>query len=193
MNNYWYCKVIIGLFAFIGMFNNAFGMSPEDLFPTVAFIQGQKTKKIEIDNIAHELWVKKQGEEIPRPYKESISGTGFFLSEGSNVYLVTAEHIAKKLGIVTAPFLTSLKAEIIFEDSTELNNASILVTDVDTFQKIIKEEYGQWNRETLLTEQKLSLPSGQLCVRELHPYAPAILSYSFPLEEKRDVLGTSWL
>lgn len=69
-----------------------------DLFQTVAYIQGKgDVERAPIDGVEYEIWLKKSSEAQPIPYRKSISGTGFFVRKGNQIYLITAEHVAKSL------------------------------------------------------------------------------------------------
>jgi hypothetical protein len=69
-----------------------------EIFHTVAFIQGKRAvERAPIDGVEYEIWLKKSNEAQPIPYRKSISGTGFFVRKGTQIYLITAEHVAKDL------------------------------------------------------------------------------------------------
>jgi hypothetical protein len=69
-----------------------------ELFQTVAYIQGKgEVERAPIDGVEYEIWLKKSSEVQPIPYRKSISGTGFFVRKGTQIYLITAEHVAKSL------------------------------------------------------------------------------------------------
>lgn len=67
------------------------------LFQTVVFLHGKGIKHGKVNGVDHEIWIKKENEDKPKPYKQPLSGTGFFVRKESRIYLVTAEHIAKNL------------------------------------------------------------------------------------------------
>lgn len=69
----------------------------EDLFSTVAYIQGQYIEETTIDNSTYDVYIKKKDALLPIPFFHNVAGTGFFVSDNTGIYLVTAEHIARKL------------------------------------------------------------------------------------------------
>jgi len=94
-------KLTLGLaflisFSFIQM---AKAESMNEIFQTVAFLQGEfgEIQRIPIDDIEYEVWLKAPGEDRLRPHRKSTSGTGFFVRKGSQIYLITAEHVASHL------------------------------------------------------------------------------------------------
>jgi hypothetical protein len=69
-----------------------------EVFQTVAYIQGKgEVERTPIDGVEYEIWLKKSSEAQPIPYRKPFSGTGFFVRKGNQIYLITAEHVAKSL------------------------------------------------------------------------------------------------
>ncbi len=65
-----------------------------DVFPAVVFLQGhQGVKKTTINGEEVEVWIKKT-KTNPEPLNLITSGSGFFVSKGPNLYLVTASHVS---------------------------------------------------------------------------------------------------
>jgi hypothetical protein len=72
--------------------------SMNEVFQTVAYLQGKgEIQRTPIDGTEYEIWLKAPSEAQPRPYRKSTSGTGFFVRKGSQIYLITAEHVANGL------------------------------------------------------------------------------------------------
>jgi len=70
----------------------------DELFQNVAYIQGKgDVERAPIDGVEYEIWLKKSSGDQPIPYRKSTSGTGFFVRKGTQIYLITAEHVAKSL------------------------------------------------------------------------------------------------
>lgn len=65
--------------------SNAIAENLNELFQTVAFLNGKKTI------------YKKINKNEPKPYEKISFGTGFFVRKDSLIYLVTAEHLTKDL------------------------------------------------------------------------------------------------
>jgi hypothetical protein len=69
-----------------------------ELFQTVAYLQGKgDVEQISIDGNKYEIYLKPPLEAQPFAYKKGLSGTGFFVRKGTNIYLITAEHVAQNL------------------------------------------------------------------------------------------------
>jgi hypothetical protein len=68
-----------------------------ELFQIVAYIEGKGVEHILINGVECEIWLKKSNEAQPIPYRKIISGTGFFVRKGTQIYLITAEHVARSL------------------------------------------------------------------------------------------------
>lgn len=69
-----------------------------ELFQTVAYLQGKgEVERAPIDGIEYEIWLKASTEAQPHPYRKTFTGTGFFVRKGNQIYLITAEHVAKSL------------------------------------------------------------------------------------------------
>ena len=87
--------VFLGTLSFCQAAN---GQGVSEVFQTVAFLQGKgEVERAPIDGVEHEIWLKAPGEAQPHPYRKTTSGTGFFVAKGSEIYLVTAEHVARSL------------------------------------------------------------------------------------------------
>lgn len=72
--------------------------SINEVFQTVAYLQGKgDVERTPIDGVEHEIWLKAPNDTQPRPYRKGTFGTGFFVRKGSQIYLITAEHVAKNL------------------------------------------------------------------------------------------------
>ena len=69
----------------------------DHLRQSVVYLQGSAPRTQKIGGIVHEIGIRKPGEERFSPLTEKTSGTGFLLRDSTALYLVTAEHIARKL------------------------------------------------------------------------------------------------
>lgn len=68
------------------------------LFQTVVYLRGSgDVEQIKVGGVEHEVWIKGPTEPQPRPFRKTSSGTGFFVRKGTQIYLVTAEHVARDL------------------------------------------------------------------------------------------------
>lgn len=93
-------KLILALAFLIPFFfcQTANGESMNEVFQTVAFLQGKgEVERAPIDGVEHEIWLKAPGEAQPHPYRKVTFGTGFFVRKGPQIYLITAEHVARSL------------------------------------------------------------------------------------------------
>jgi hypothetical protein len=50
------------------------------------------------DGVKKEVWLKGPGDQTPQPRLMTQSGTGFLVTDGTRLYLVTAAHVAKAMG-----------------------------------------------------------------------------------------------
>jgi hypothetical protein len=74
------------------------GESINDFFQTVAFLHGKgEVEHAPIDGVDHEIWLRAPSEAHPHPYRKTNFGTGFFVRKGTQIYLITAEHVARIL------------------------------------------------------------------------------------------------
>ncbi len=100
MNRSLNVRCILGL-AFLILFYFDQVAKPEtmdEVFQTVAYLQGKgEVERTPIDGTEYEIWLKAPSETQPHPYRKSNSGTGFFVRKGSQIYLITAEHVATGL------------------------------------------------------------------------------------------------
>lgn len=91
-------NLILSLLLFLHLLRlTAKAQDLNELFQTVAFLHGKGIKHHQINGVDHEIWIKKENEDKPHPYKQPFSGTGFFVRKESRIYLVTAAHVAKNL------------------------------------------------------------------------------------------------
>ena len=86
-------------FLFFALFcGPANGQTMNEVFQTVGFLQGKgEIERAQIDGVEHEIWLKVPGDKQPHPHRKTTFGTGFFVRKGSQIYLITAEHVAKDL------------------------------------------------------------------------------------------------
>lgn len=63
----------------------------------VVHLRQPKVAQISINGITAELWYKLPDQK-PQPKVDHEIGTGFFVSKGNDLYLVTASHVAKVMG-----------------------------------------------------------------------------------------------
>ena len=99
MNRLWIC-VLTFLTALILLcfYEVAKAQNINEVFQTVAYLQGKgEVERAPIDRVEYEIWLKAPSDTLPSPYRKSISGTGFFVRKGSQIYLITAEHVANGL------------------------------------------------------------------------------------------------
>jgi len=75
--------------------------SLEDVFSAVVHLEQKEIHTTEINGEKCELWVKKPIEEVPEPYYYSVYGTGFFVARERQLFLVTAEHVARGITLET--------------------------------------------------------------------------------------------
>lgn len=78
--------------------SSANGQPVNEVFQTVAFLQGKGAiEHASIDGVEQEVWLKAPGDKQPHPHRKTTFGTGFFVRKGAQIYLITAEHVAKNL------------------------------------------------------------------------------------------------
>lgn len=87
-------RVILIIICLLSATNEVFSQTANDIFPAVVFLQGhQGVKKITLKGEEVEVWIKKANTNL-EPLNLTSSGSGFFVSKGPNIYLVTASHVS---------------------------------------------------------------------------------------------------
>jgi len=96
MNRLWICVLAFFTALILLCFSEeSKAQNINELFQTVVYLQGKgEVERTPINGVNYEIWLKASGETQPHPYRKSISGTGFFVRKGSQIYLITAEHVA---------------------------------------------------------------------------------------------------
>jgi hypothetical protein len=69
-----------------------------ELSVAVVYLHRSEPARILDDGVMKEVWLKGPDDPSPRPHLITQSGTGFLVSEGAHLYLVTAAHVAKEMG-----------------------------------------------------------------------------------------------
>lgn len=64
----------------------------------VVYLHRSGTAQVLDDGIMNEVWLKGPGDQSPKPRLITQSGTGFFVTDATRLYLVTAAHVAKAMG-----------------------------------------------------------------------------------------------
>ena len=152
--------------------------SMDEVFQTVAYLQGKgEVERAPIDGTEYEIWLKAPNEAQPHPYRKINYGSGFFIRKGSQIYLITAEHVANSLrydvkvtvhGPEDKPLTYSMKEltgpgkEQSWFSHSEADVALLPLKPSEEFKAIIKvlepklflaneNEYGQYKNRVLTT------------------------------------------
>jgi hypothetical protein len=64
----------------------------------VVYLHRSEPAQVLDDGVMKEVWLKGPGDQSPKPRLVTQSGTGFFVTDGTRLYLVTAAHVAKAMG-----------------------------------------------------------------------------------------------
>lgn len=64
----------------------------------VVYLHRSELAQVLDDGVMKEVWLKGPGDQSPKPRLVTQSGTGFFVTDGTRLYLVTAAHVAKAMG-----------------------------------------------------------------------------------------------
>lgn len=92
------CILVLAFLILLSSSKIAKAENMNELFQTVAYLKGKgEVEHASIDGVEYEIWLKASSEAQPHPYRKSSSGTGFFVRKGSQIYLITAEHVANSL------------------------------------------------------------------------------------------------
>jgi len=72
-------------------------LNKDELACIVVYLSQDKVATVDINGASHEVWLKAPGETKPKPKIEIVAGTGFFVTNETGLYLVTAAHVAKEI------------------------------------------------------------------------------------------------
>ena len=74
-----------------------FAQTAGELAPCVVYLQIPKVKTIQLDSVEYEIFIKNPRESTPKPYVDTVRGTGFFVVRYNSLYLVTPNHLAQQM------------------------------------------------------------------------------------------------
>ena len=72
-----------------------FAQTADELAPCVVYLQIPRVKTTYLDTVLYQLYIRKPTEPSPRPYADTVRGTGFFVANLNSLYLVTASQLAQ--------------------------------------------------------------------------------------------------
>ncbi len=114
-------NILILLICFLTTPKALWSQTAHDVFPAVVFLQGHHgVKKSTINGREVEIWVKNDTQKNPVPLNLSASGTGFIVSDGPKLYLVTADHVANGIHFEAKATLYGHNDEPLTYDLSEL-------------------------------------------------------------------------
>lgn len=114
-------RIVLILICFFSISREVWPQAAHDVFPAVVFLQGhQGVKKTTINGREVEVWIKDKTQKYPVPLNLSSSGTGFFVSNGPNLYIVTASHVANRIPFVAKATLYGPNDKPLTYDLSEL-------------------------------------------------------------------------
>jgi hypothetical protein len=130
---------------------------------SVAYLYDIHPQKQVIENRIFEVWLKPVTGSGFIPTKEQSSGTGFFVSDNSHSFLVTAHHVAKTMSInslvvlqdekdrpITIPFSKLIKTNSL--QWTMCNDADIAILKLSLNSDIIKIMNGHFLQLSLIDD-----------------------------------------
>ena len=72
-------------------------ISRDELAIAVVFLRQAKVQTVDVAGAKAEVWLKLPSDAAPQPKIEYDTGTGFFVTSGKRIYLVTASHVARSM------------------------------------------------------------------------------------------------
>lgn len=93
----WLCGVLLLILLILSGIKCIFAQTIDEVSSVVVYLEQKEIFKQDMAGEKCEVWIKKPTEQNPQPYYNRIRGTALFVSKDTTLFMVTAEHIARKM------------------------------------------------------------------------------------------------